>query len=395
MLFDFATTPHVMVRPGAMLTPKEWLTSFVEKSTFMGKSTFTAKSLFLVTDPGLVKAGVVAPVETAIRATGCHVTVYQDVEADPPEARVLATVAAAREAKADLVIGLGGGSSLDTAKLVALLAATPQPLESIYGIGLAKGPRLPLIQVPTTAGTGSEVTPIAIVTTPSQEKKGVVSPLLYPDLAILDADLTLGLPPAVTAMTGIDAMVHAIEAYTSRIKKNPLADSLASGALRLLYKNLPRVLKNGQDREARSAMLAGSMMAGMAFANAPVGAVHALAYPLGGHFHVPHGLSNALVLAPVLSYNLPSAEPLYAELAGVINPQQRFMDTTSAAEWFVKDMAKLVSDMPFAQTLSAVGVAEKDLDLLAADAMKVERLLVNNPRAMTLEAARAIYAKQL
>jgi alcohol dehydrogenase class IV len=177
-----------------------------------------------------------------------------------------------------------------------------------------------LIQVPTTAGTGSEVTPIAIVTTPSQEKKGVVSPLLYPDLAILDAELTLGLPPDVTAMTGIDAMVHAIEAYTSKLKKNPLADSLAREALRLMYEHLPRVLADGHELESRSAMLVGSMMAGMAFANAPVAAVHALAYPLGGHFHVPHGLSNALVLAPVLEYNLPSAEALYAELAAVINP---------------------------------------------------------------------------
>lgn len=383
MQFDFATTPRVIVRPGVMLKPEEWLAGF------------PGRRLFLVTDPGLVKAGVVAPVQAALAAAGREVVVYQDVEADPPEARVLATVEAARSAGAEIVIGLGGGSSLDTAKLVALLAATPQPLASIYGIGLAQGPRLPLIQVPTTAGTGSEVTPIAIVTTPSQEKKGVVSPLLYPDLAVLDADLTLGLPPAVTAMTGIDAMVHAIEAYTSRIKKNPLADSLAREALRLMYDNLPHVLRNGQDREARSAMLAGSMMAGMAFANAPVGAVHALAYPLGGHFHVPHGLSNALVLAPVLAYNLPEAEALYAELATVVNPQQRFPDSASAARWFVEDMGRLVSAMPFAQRLGAVGVAEKDLDLLATDAMKVERLLVNNPRAMTFEAAREIYARQL
>ncbi len=282
-----------------------------------------------------------------------------------------------------------------TAKLVALLAATPQPLEGIYGVGLAKGPRLPLVLVPTTAGTGSEVTPISIVTTATQEKKGVVSALLYPDLAVLDAELTVGLPPFVTAMTGIDAMVHAIEAYTSKIKKNPLADSLAREALRIMYVNLPRVLKNGGDREARSAMLAGSMMAGMAFANAPVAAVHALAYPLGGHFHVPHGHSNALVLAPVLEFNRPSAEKLYAELAVLLDPVQRFASDEKAAYWFVQDMARLVAEMPFVQTLREVGIAEKDLDLLAADAMKVERLLVNNPRVMTLEAARAIYAQQL
>lgn len=383
MQFDFATTPRVIVRPGAMQQPGQWLASF------------PGKRLFVITDPGLVKAGIIAPVLAALEAAGREVTLYQDVEADPPEARVLATAEAARAACAEIVIGVGGGSSMDTAKLVALLAATPQPLAGIYGIGLARGPRLPLVQVPTTAGTGSEVTPIAIVTTPSQEKKGVVSALLYPDLAVLDADLTLGLPASVTAMTGIDAMVHAIEAYTSKIRKNPLADGLAREALRLMYVNLPRVLKDGGDIEARSAMLAGSMMAGMAFANAPVGAVHALAYPLGGLFHVPHGHSNALVLAPVLEYNRPVAEELYAELAIVLDPQQRFSCVENAARWFVQEMARLVAAMPFAQKLREVGVTEKDLDQLALDAMKVERLLINNPRAMTLAAARAIYAQQL
>lgn len=383
MQFDFATTPRVIVRPGAMHQPGDWLAGL------------PGKRLFVITDAGLVRAGVIAPVVAALQAEGREVTLCQDVEADPPEARVMATVAAALAARADVIMGLGGGSSMDTAKLVALLAATPQPLEGIYGVGLAKGPRLPLVLVPTTAGTGSEVTPISIVTTATQEKKGVVSVLLYPDLAVLDAELTVGLPPFVTAMTGIDAMVHAIEAYTSKIKKNPLADSLAREALRIMYVNLPRVLKNGGDRDARSAMLAGSMMAGMAFANAPVAAVHALAYPLGGHFHVPHGHSNALVLAPVLEFNRPSAEKLYAELAVLLNPAQRFAGDEKAAHWFVQDMARLVAEMPFAQTLREVGVTEKDLDLLATDAMKVERLLVNNPRVMTLEAARAIYAQQL
>lgn len=383
MQFEFATTPRVILRPGAMARPADWVNSL------------PGKRLFVITDPGLVKAGVIAPVVAALEQAGMSVALYSDVEADPPEARVMATVEAARTAGAEVVVGLGGGSSMDTAKLVALLAANPQPLDDIYGIGLAKGPRLPLVQVPTTAGTGSEVTPIAIVTTPTQEKKGVVSPLLYPDLAILDAELTLGLPPAVTAMTGIDAMVHAIEAYTSKLKKNPLADSLAREALRLMYDHLPRVLADGRNLESRSAMLAGSMMAGMAFANAPVAAVHALAYPLGGHFHVPHGLSNALVLAPVLAYNLPAAEGWYAELASVINPAQRFGSQAEGARWFVGDMARLVSDMPFAQRLRDVGVTETDLDLLATDAMKVERLLINNPRPMSLQAARDIYASQL
>jgi alcohol dehydrogenase class IV len=349
----------------------------------------------LVTDKGLVQAGVLGGVLDGFRTAGVATTVFTDVLADPPESAVLAAVEAARAAGADGIIGFGGGSSLDTAKLVALLAGTPQALAEIYGIGLAKGPRLPLIQVPTTAGTGSEVTPIAIVTTPTQEKKGVVSPALYPDIAVLDGSLTVGLPPRMTAMTGIDAMVHAIEAFTTRHKKNPLSDALAVKALELLYANLRRVIADGADVAARSAMLQGSLLAGMAFANAPVAAVHALAYPLGGHFHVPHGLSNALVLAPVLAFNKPAAEALYAELAQVILPEQRFADAAGAAQAFIDTIAALVAEMPFEQRLGEVGVTEGDLDLLARDVMNIQRLLVNNPRELSEADARAIYATVL
>src|SRR5690606_8457932 len=250
-------------------------------------------------------------------AEGLRVAVYDQVIADPPENIVMAAVEQAKASDADLVIGFGGGSSMDVAKLVALLAhpGCAQSLQDIYGVGNAKGQRLPLIQVPTTAGTGSEVTPIAIITTGETTKMGVVSPLLLPDLALLGADLTLGLPPAVAAATGIDAMVHAIEAYTSALKKNPMSDLLAREALRLLAANLPIVVEDGRNRAARQAMLLGACLAGQAFANAPVAAVHALAYPLGGNFHIPHGLSNALVLPQVLRFNVSAAASHYAELA--------------------------------------------------------------------------------
>ncbi|MDG9886423.1 iron-containing alcohol dehydrogenase [Pseudomonas sp. GD04058] len=354
-----------------------------------------AQRVLLVSDPGLHKAGLLdAPVQ-ALREAGVDVTLYSDVQADPPEASVLDAVAAGRGCSAQAVIGLGGGSSLDTAKLVALLCGREQKLEDIYGINLAQGPRLPLIQVPTTAGTGSEVTAVAIVTTPSHEKKGVVSPLLYPDIALLDARLTVGLPAAVSAMTGVDAMVHAIEAYTSLHKKNVLSDGLAVQALRLLAGNLDRVLAEPGDLKARSDMLLGSMLAGMAFANAPVAAVHALAYPLGGHFHVPHGLSNALVLVPVLNFNRSAAQDLYAELAPSVLPGQRFDSPAAACDAFIGFITALVERMPFAQRLAEVGVTEEDLDRLSDDAMKVQRLLVNNPRPVTRDDARAIYASVL
>src|ERR671916_573671 len=180
---------------------------------------------------------------------------------------------------------------------------------------MAKGPRLPLLLAPTTAGTGSEVTPISIVTPGAHEKKGVVSSVLIPDIALLDPELTLGLPPHVTAATGVDAMVHAIEAYTSASpNNNPVSRALACEALRLLGRNIRRAVHHGQDSDARAAMLLGSMLAGQAFANSPVAAVHALAYPIGGHFGVPHGLSNALVLPHVLRFNAPACGSRYAEL---------------------------------------------------------------------------------
>jgi alcohol dehydrogenase class IV len=295
----------------------------------------------------------------------------------------------------DLVLSIGGGSALDTAKLVAYLAKSGDRLDDVYGVGLAKGQRLPLLLVPTTAGTGSEVTPIAIVTTPTTEKKGVVSPRLLPDWAILDPELTLGLPPHVTAATGIDAMVHAIEAYTSRHKKNPMSDQLARQALALLSQNIREVCRNGGNLEARSQMLLGSMLAGMAFANAPVAAVHALAYPIGATFHVPHGLSNALVLIGVLQFNVPIAEALYAELAPIVDPEANGLSTSEAARRFVDGLAAICRDSKVPASLAEVGVREQDLPRLAEDAMKQTRLLVNNPREVTYADAFAIYSKAL
>ncbi|WP_343654290.1 iron-containing alcohol dehydrogenase [Paraburkholderia caribensis] len=346
---------------------------------------------FLVTDQGLLKAGLVTDAVESLEGGGIKVTAFSDVLSDPPEASIQHAASAARVAGADGVIGFGGGSSLDTAKLVALLVRSSQSLPNVYGIDIAAGPRLPLIQIPTTAGTGSEVTPISIVTTPTLEKKGVVSPFLYPDIALLDSTLTVGLPPAVTAMTGVDAMVHAIEAYTTRLKKNPLSDALAIKALQLLYANLAKVIDNGDDLDAREAMLTGSLLAGMAFANAPVGAVHALAYPLGARYHLPHGLCNSLVLIPVLEFNRPVAEAQYAELGRAIRPELTDTSTALAARVFVDTMRDLVASMPFKQTLKEAGVDQTDLKSLATDAMNVQRLLVNNPRDLTVDDALSIY----
>jgi alcohol dehydrogenase class IV len=192
-------------------------------------------------------------------------------------------------------------------------------------------------------------------------------------------------------MTGVDAMVHAVEAFSTRLKKNPLSDALALKALQLLYANLPAAVTDGKDPAVRENMLLGSLFAGMAFANAPVAAVHALAYPLGGHYGLPHGLSNSLVFVAVLKFNLPVAQALYAQLGRAILPQLSAVSDSEAASGFVAAMGDCVSAMPYAQSLRAAGVKQEDLPMLAQDAMKIGRLLVNNPRDVTLEDALALY----
>ncbi|MDX1365941.1 iron-containing alcohol dehydrogenase [Pseudomonas sp.] len=380
--FSFATTAQIICEAGAA---HRLAALCVERG---------AKAVLIVTDPGITKLGLLAEVLPGFLLEGLTAQVFDQVVADPPEAIVQSAVAQARELKAELIIGFGGGSSMDVAKLVALLAHPDcsQQLADIYGVGNARGRRLPLIQVPTTAGTGSEVTPVAIVTTGATTKLGVVSPLLLPDLALLDADLTLGLPPAVTAATGIDAMVHAIEAYTSALKKNPLSDLLAREALRLLAANLDEAVHNGSNRQARQAMLLGACLAGQAFANAPVAAVHALAYPLGGHFHIPHGLSNALVLPHVLGFNASVAAPLYAELAPlVLGAKLRPGSAMEQTEQFILALADCCERSGLPTRLRDAGVPQEMLAQLAGEAMLQQRLLVNNPREMTEAHALAIY----
>ena len=382
--FTFSTVAHIVSELGAAAKLGEHIAQRFP----------AAKRALLVTDPGFLKTGLVDAPATSLRTAGIDVSIYSNVVADPPEQIVLDAVTAARQYRSDIVIGLGGGSSMDVAKLIAVLAGGDQQIGAIYGIGNVKGNRLPLVQIPTTAGTGSEVTNIAIVTTGATTKMGVVAPQLYADMALLDAELTLGLPPLVTAATGIDAMVHAIEAYTSRHKKNPLSDILARKALGLLSANLIPACENGRNLAARQAMLLGAMLAGQAFSNAPVAAVHALAYPIGGTFHVPHGLSNSLVLPHVLRFNLPAAAGLYAELAEIVVPEASG-SVEARAEALVVAMQQIATITGIERTLQQVGIKETDLDQLADDAMLQTRLLGNNPRTVTRDDARAIYAAAL
>jgi alcohol dehydrogenase class IV len=375
--FTFNTTPSVVFGAGAL----------ARLSEIAGVR--LGPRVLIVTDRGLVSTGIVARAEEALNKAGVTVFVYDAVLADPPEAIVMAAVELAKAEAVTGIVGLGGGSSLDVAKLVALLALSGEALADIYGVGMAKGPRLPLLLAPTTSGTGSEVTPISIVTTGAHEKKGVVSPVILPDIALLDPELTLGLPAHVTAATGVDAMVHAIEAYTSTsANANPVSRALAKEALRLLGGSIRQAVAQGSDLAARSDMLLGSMLAGQAFANSPVAAVHALAYPLGGRFGIPHGLSNALVLTQVMRFNAPACGGLYCELAGSLFPDLAGIDDPLP---LIDALDALSSEIGLAPRLRDAGVPRDALDLLADDAMKQTRLLVNNPRPLTRDDAYAIY----
>lgn len=379
--FTFNTTPSIVCEPG----------SAARLGAIAGR--VLGNAVLFVTDPGLRALGLCAPALRSLEADGRSVTVFDAVEADPSLDTLMLAVEAGRAAGATGVVGFGGGSSMDVAKLAALLLGSGEALEEAWGVAQAKGPRLPLVLVPTTAGTGSEVTPVSIITVGEEEKRGVSSPMILPDIAVLDAELTLGLPPAITAATGVDAMVHAIEAYASTSpNNNPLSKMLARRALQLLGANIETAVSDGRDIEARGAMLLGAMLAGQAFANSPVAAVHALAYPIGGTFHVPHGLSNALVLPHVLRFNAPDAAHLYAEIAADAFPHlAREEGTQGRCAAFIDELAALSKRLGMQTRLREVGIGEEHLPKMAADAMKQQRLLVNNPRAVSQADALAIY----
>lgn len=352
----------------------------------------SGSKVLVITDPGIIRANLLDKLLAPLQTAGIVPVVYDKVIADPPEQIVREATELARSGGTNAVIGFGGGSSLDVAKLVSLLANSEEQLQDIYGVNNVKGQRLRLALLPTTAGTGSEVTPIAVVTTGAAEKKGVVSPVLLPDLALLDPELTLSLPPLVTAATGIDAMVHAIEAYTSiNANNNPVSKILARQALSLLAGWIRTAVKNGSDATARGQMLLGSMLAGQAFANSPVAAVHALAYPLGGRYHLAHGITNALVLPHVLRFNAETCNDAYAELATAAFPHLAARPLNERASAFIDELVNLTGEVAVPQRLRDVGVERSQMAALADDAMKQTRLLVNNPKPLTLADAFRIY----
>ena len=343
-----------------------------------------------VTDQDLVRLGLTDAYRDAIGATR-ELLVFDSVEADPSKDTLLAAAQAGRSAKVASVVGFGGGSPMDVAKLASYLLGSGDELDEIWGVGLAVNQRLPLALVPTTAGTGSEATPISVITCEGGVKLAVNSAPLIADWAVLDATLTTGLPKHVTAATGIDAIVHAVEAYTSARLKNPISDALAREALRLLSSNLLTAIEQPQNLEARSAMLLGAHLAGLAFSNAPVAGVHALAYPLGGLHHLPHGLTNALMLRHVLAHNLESARDHYAQLAEILEPDCAAEGSQARAALMIERLDELARNSGLKLRLRDHGISFEEAPLLAKEAMKQTRLLVNNPCEISESDAQRLY----
>ena len=379
----FQTTPRILMGPGA-------LSRTGEEVRRLG-----ARKALVVTDPGVVAAGLTARLEAVLDSAGISWARFDAVEPDPRLDIAVAAAAAARAEQADLVIGIGGGSPLDIAKVCAVLAVSAKPVQELFGIDQVPGPGLRTILIPTTAGTGSEATPVAILSDEQEKlKKGIVSPYLFPAVAVLDPELTVGLPPHVTAATGLDALIHAMEAFTSR-NAGSMSDLLARKAMRLIWRNLRTAYANGEDLAARAAMLEGSLLAGMAFANAGMTAVHAFAYPIGAEFHIPHGVANSIMLPPVMEFNMIGNLEKFAQIAECFGEPVRGLNRRSQAARAAQAVRTLVEDLGVPRTLREFGVSEAHIPALAQGAMKVTRLLANNPRRVTLADAEAIYRKAL
>jgi len=294
-----------------------------------------------------------------------------------------------------MLIGLGGGSPMDITKTSAVMLTNRDPIGAYFGINLIPKRGLPTILIPTTAGTGSEVTPIAILSDEGEKlKKGIVSPYLYPAIGILDAELTAALPPHVTAATGMDALIHAIEAYTS-VNATTITDMYCIKAISLIYRNIRIAYAKGDHLDARTAMMEGAMLAGIGFANAGVTAVHAFAYPIGAEFHIPHGIANSLMLPHVIRFNVLGNLEKFALLAEPFGILTEGLDDLAIVDKVIAAIDRLVDDLKVPRHLADFGVKKKDIPMLAKGVMKVTRLLANNPRTLMLEDAKRIYEAAL
>ncbi|WP_414830972.1 iron-containing alcohol dehydrogenase [Alteromonas sp. H39] len=343
----------------------------------------------VITDKGVSQSGGLSLVTNQLQA-GSFV-VYDDIPPEPEISVIEKCVAELRDKDVDGIIAVGGGSAIDSAKVLAVTMGHEGKISALFGEDNVASRDIPLIAIPTTAGTGSEVTNIAILSDPEDQlKKGIVSEYLLPDVAIVSAEMTVSCPAGVTAASGIDALVHAIEAYLS-VNASAITDALALKAITLLYPALPKAFANGSDLAARNDMATGSLLAGLAFGNAGVGAVHALAYPLGGRYHLSHGMSNAVMLPHVMKANAVACQERIVDIGNAMQLQTQGLSTSGSVALVLDAIVKICRDVEIPATLRHFGIPEEDIPALAVDASNVTRLLRNNPRTLTVDDIETIY----
>lgn len=351
--------------------------------------------VFLVVDPGVVAAGMLPRITASLEAAAIPCTVHEKVDPEPGLKLADGAAKLAKQKKCDCVVGAGGGSAMDVAKAVSILLTNGGKAEDYIGLGKIGKPGVPRIMIPTTAGTGAEVTFTAVfINEKTNSKAGMNGDPLYPDVAILDPALTTSIPPRVTAATGIDALTHALEAYVST-QAHPVSDMYALEAIELIAGNLGKAFANGENLEARSNMLLGSLLAGKALATAGVGLVHAMAYPLGGMHKIPHGLANAVLLPYVMAYNLVGAPERFAALAEMFGVDTAAMTLREAAQAAVEAVYHLNDDVGIPKNLRELGIPREDIPEMARIALTVTRPVANNPRKPTLDEVMGIYEEAI
>lgn len=354
------------------------------------------KSVLFMSDKGVQGAGIASPVLEALKKEAKSVYEYWNVPPEPTEQQV--TEVASEVSKAgvpELVIAMGGGSVMDMAKFISVMLAGGPTMSDLFAGQIPAKRKTGLLMIPTTAGTGSEATPNSIALRPALNLKvGVVCPAFIPDQVILDPELLAGLPPAITAATGMDALCHALECYVSN-KANPISDLFALGALRLLFKSLLKAYRDGKDLSARGDTLLAAFYGGVCIASSGTNAVHALSYPLGGRYRIPHGVSNAILLAPVFACNKDSCIDKLATVAEIAAQEKgrslAGMSNAEKADFLIAELADLTAELHIPASLEELGISAKDLDVLVDSAFEVKRLLNNNPKPLTKEDIRNIY----
>ncbi|KIL37743.1 alcohol dehydrogenase [Cohnella kolymensis] len=340
--------------------------------------------VLIVADPGVVQAGVVDRLKKPLEEAGIPHLLFSEIEADPDIESVEKGTQIAKSQGCDLVVGVGGGSSLDIAKAIGLMLTNPGNIRDYVGINKVIHQGAPVIAVPTTAGTGSEVTIWSVMTDKKQKLKlSVGSPYNCPTLALCDPELTVSLPPHITAATGMDALTHALESYVNKAT-HPISEGLSIQAMKMISKSLRHAVVQGENVSARHDMLVASLIAAMAFNSTRLGLAHALALPLGAHFKIPHGTVNAILLPEVMQFNIIGNTSKYAEIARIFGEKTDHLSEREAAERSVHAIRQLKNDVGITQTLSDYGLEEKHLDMIVEEAMTSGNVPVN-PRKPTLE----------